>query len=196
MLRNGPWQGRLSAAVLFIVSVVVGQDRAGAPAYFDGEYWEYNVKLVSDTRQGTSSDRLEEAIYRVEIKDGKIEVDEVFSRGNASIHDPLSKHKWFDFPLSVGKKWKYRYHRQRGRKGKARWRFPGLVVAGLETITTPAGTFSAFKITREETQGSYAYWYSPATKSVVKFEHKRYSGGDELRIHLITELIKYKVQKK
>ena len=184
------------AAVLFMVSLVVGQDRASAPVYSDGEYWEYNVKMVSDTRPGTNTERLEEDIYRVKIKDGKIEVDEAFSEGNASIHDPSSRHKWLDFPLSVGKKWKYRYQRQRGRKGKARWRFPGLVVAGLETITTPAGTFSAFKITRKEERGSYAYWYSPATKSVVKIEYKRYSGDDELRVHRITELVKYKVQEK
>jgi len=189
--------GVFGAAVLFVVSVVVGQDRASTPAYSDGEYWEYNVKIVSDTRGGgggSRSDRLEEGTYRVEIKGGAIEADEVFSRGNVSVHGLSSEHKWLEFPLSVGKKWKYKYHRQRRRKG--RWLYPEVEVVSLETVTTPAGSFSAFKITREERRRSYEYWYSPATKSVVKIEYKRYSGGDELRVHRITELVKYKVQEK
>ena len=181
------------AVVLFMVSVVVGQDRADTPAYTDGEYWEYNVKIVTDTRGGSRSDRLEEGTYRVEIKGGAIEADEVFSRGNVSVHGLSSKHKWLEFPLSVGKKWKYKYHRQRRRK--ARWLYPEVEVVSLETVTTPAGSFSAFKITREERRRSFAYWYSPTTKSVVKFEYTRYNRDGEVRIHRITELMKYKVQK-
>ena len=179
----------LGAVVLFMVSVAVGQDRAGTPAYSDGEYWEYNVKKVSDIRQGTGSRRLEEGIYRVKIKDGAIKVYVPFKRGNASIHDPSTLHKWLDFPLHVGKKWNYRYQGRR-----ELWHHPELVVVSLETVTTPAGTFSVFKITRDEKGRSYVYWYSPATKSVVKGDYKKYNNYDELMFHYTRELIKYNVR--
>jgi len=168
------------------------QDRAAAPTYSEGEYWEYKV-----TREGLPalSDQLDSGVYRVEFKKGEIEADEVFWGARASIYNSLSEQKWFNFPLHVGKKWSFRYFWERARGGGT-WQYPELVVDGLETVTTPAGTFKAFKITREEGQRSYIYWYSPGTKSVVNFYYKREHLGTGEITKITWELTAYKVHKK
>ena len=51
-------------------------------------------------------------------------------------------------------------------------------VAGIEDLTTAAGTFRAFKINRRESERAKvsvlgSVYYSPETRSVVKYEYGR-----------------------
>ena len=76
---------------------------------------------------------------------------------------------------------------------RPRWRDPRVI--GKEEVNTPAGSFQAFKIEKEErwalrTGGSgrtmSVYFYSPATKSVVKsYFEQRGPGSGKREIELI-----------
>lgn len=109
-----------------------------------------------------------------------------------TIDGKLSEAKWFDFPLSQGKTW----------KSHGLWKNPmgaigdedlDFTVAGVETVTVPAGTFEAVKIhgtgwwqmTGMSVQGGVGrptakgqtqmmdVWYSPKTKSIIKIEYSK-----------------------
>jgi len=107
-----------------------------------------------------------------------------------TLYDPSSKHKWFEFPFQVGKKWKYRY------RWRKRWLNPEVKVVSVEKVTTPAGTFQAFKVERKERNRSFIYWYSPQTKSVVKYHFERYHRKIDETSTITSELVTYKVHKK
>lgn len=100
--------------------------------------------------------------------------------------------KWLDFPLVQGKTW----------KSHALWKNPigaigdediDYTVAGVETITVPAGTFEAVKVhgtgwwqmTGMSVQGGVGrpsakgqtqmmdVWYSPQAKAIIKIEYSK-----------------------
>ncbi len=185
--------GAIVVGFLATPLTVFGQNEAFAPTYNEGERWEYDVK-VDFKGQGYRSDKLESGVYRVEIKNGEIDGDEVFLRGRATIYDSSAEHKWLDFPLQIGKKWSYRYFREEGKRG--RWETPEVTVVGLETVTTKAGSFRAFKIAIEEEHRSSVYWYSPKTKSAVKFYRERYHRRIDETSKMTSELSAYSVQEK
>jgi len=81
-----------------------------------------------------------------------------------------------NFPLFVGKKWQDEY-KGMGADEVPRHYQNSYEVQKIETVTTPAGTFSAFKIHRnfsatglQKNQDQY-YWYAPDAKVVVKLWH-------------------------
>jgi len=93
------------------------------------------------------------------------------------------------FPLSVGQKWSYEYRwTSRGAK-RIQPRSIEVNVSGVEQVTTPAGSFKAFKIVKQEIwvmgkqagggQGSESttYFYSPDTKSVIKSSYVNENGA-------------------
>jgi hypothetical protein len=85
-----------------------------------------------------------------------------------------SQEQHFKFPLWVGKKWN-------GWQLLVRWRDTQSTLTGIETVTTPAGTFEAYRIERVMVAfaGIYnyydteIYYYSPETRSVIKYDYKR-----------------------
>jgi hypothetical protein len=97
-----------------------------------------------------------------------------FTRRFRRRHLLEAKDQYFNFPLWVGKKWG-------GAERLGRWRDSHCVVTGIETVTTPAGNFDAYRIERfvlmfVETDNVYdteVYFYSPQTRSIVKYEYKR-----------------------
>ena len=109
----------------------------------------------------------------------------------------------FDFPLEVGKTWKYDYKTRRN-DGKGFTTFSvNAKVEGWEEVEVPAGKFKALKVTHTtayftETGGmTYnnqvlrTYWYSPEVKREVKYEFiDRATAGDRSR----TELVEYEVK--
>jgi hypothetical protein len=76
----------------------------------------------------------------------------------------------FDFPLVVGKRW--RYSTESGGRNIVN----ELRVEGVEEVTTPAGTFKAYKIYYRQSEVSRAtsgwvrHWYAPVVKWWVKRE--------------------------
>jgi len=86
--------------------------------------------------------------------------------------------KFFDFPLTVGKKWSFS---ARGlfQNNVVGWSFVN-TLEGHEDVTTKAGTFKAFKLRRDVTIQAFESrsgrpswtdmsWFAPAAKSTVKF---------------------------
>lgn len=167
--------------------VRVSRDQpAEAPAYDKGDSWVYRVKRHSVTWR--SDDAIGKGgdfeiipwgrfskIFSVE-GDKKAEVKRpshlygLLPTGRVQ-EDPS---KYFDFPLFVGKKWQNMFLNGR------RWDTAVNEVTGFEPVATPAGTFPAFKIERivvdTRTDGDvwyyrFNYFYSPETRSVVKYNY-------------------------
>ena len=109
----------------------------------------------------------------------------------------------FDFPLEVGKTWKFDYKARRDDgSGGTTYRVDAKV-DGWEEVEVPAGKFKALKVTHSSAYSTVTggqtfngqllktYWYSPEAKRVVKHDYiDRSNGGDRTR----TELVEYEVK--
>ena len=172
---------RLAIAAIFLIAVfnVLAQEQAPAPTYKDGDFWWY---------------RLAGKIYELTLIGGKLKVydpkpdqkvevegEQAELLGNL-VGAGQGQKEFLEFPLSAGKEWTARYdtgksrHTKRGQQEVMR----SVVnqVMGIEDVKTPAGTFRAFKIETREIQGkkesmSGSLYYSPETRSVVKYEYGR-----------------------
>ncbi len=82
----------------------------------------------------------------------------------------------FDWPLFVGKSWVNRYRMRDHERGRT---WDSIVwdgeVKAYEEVTTPAGTFKAFKIVHGNPYAEVIRWYSPDLGIVVKMKGERYS---------------------
>jgi len=162
--------------------------RVRVPVYKDGDSWVFGVNGV-----GTPQER-----YRVTYKNGRFESsDPDFLTGNddpdslvfgplVSVHlyDPEKKN--LDFPLIPGKEWTFNYRRI-GLSGRRRSYLAEAEVIGpvRDPVETPAGRFKVIEIRRTDTafgRRELTYFYSPETKSVVKFIEKT---GDKIEMELI-----------
>jgi hypothetical protein len=92
------------------------------------------------------------------------------ARGSRKVKDTDPLKNIFDFPLFVGKKWKYTT------ESRVASNVNEFRVEGVEEVETPAGRYSAYKIyfrqteTTRNTSGWIRYWYSPVVKWWVKRE--------------------------
>lgn len=96
----------------------------------------------------------------------------------------------FSWPLEDGKKWRNTYLREKRQEGSSRNFDHRLVVAKIEEVKVPAGTFDAFKIQRYDRYSGNLiaeYWYSPKVKWLVKRRLYQRAGLREW------ELISFKV---
>ncbi|MGH7768027.1 MAG: hypothetical protein ACREQP_11270 [Candidatus Binatia bacterium] len=165
------------AFLLLAASTLFSQEQAAAPAYRDGDYWWY---------------RFAGKVYELAIVEGKLKIfdpkpdQKVAIEGERAeelanlVEIGEAKKDFLDFPLSIGKKWSSQYdtgkQRTVRRGGTATlMRTATSQVTGIEDVKTPAGTFRAFKIERSESQRqkdsiSGSLYYSPQTRSVVKYE--------------------------
>lgn len=105
--------------------------------------------------------------------------------------------RFYDYPLSVGKKWSFKYS-QASKVGpqRTRWQYDA-EVAAQERVKVPAGEFDAFKVVctgfwNSETgsasgRGQLRLWYAPAARGSVKLE---FEGGTTYNV---TELVEMKL---
>jgi len=110
--------------------------------------------------------------------------------------------KYYDFPLSTGKKWQQTTVETDIKTGAKRTHTLSSEVLGSETVTVPAGTFNAIKlITKSElvdvskgetTFGSDTSWYVPELRRSVKSEtaSRKPDGTEDKQI---IQLIEYKL---
>jgi len=163
-----------------------GAQIAEAPDYAKANTtWRYHV--VHILYGGGYRSDADNADYQIQIRNGKYGVARI--EGGQLIPPPLrgwlhaalpvqkiieEKEQYFNFPLWVGKKWT-------GAQLLGRWRDTHCTVIGIETVATPAGTFETYRLERIMVAfaGIYnyydteIYYYSPQTRSVVKFDYKR-----------------------
>lgn len=96
------------------------------------------------------------------------------------------------WPLSVGKTWKTKHTIEYPVTRQTRDRALACSAETEETVTVPAGTFRAIRITcNNERTGALAYriWYSPQIKQMVREETRLSVGGTRTR-----ELIAFKLK--
>lgn len=225
-VTDGAWDNRetinmikiiavLHLLVFFVSSCAVeqarlepkqGEERADAPSYNQGSAWQYRLKrqtLVSSSTDeiGKGGEFLIEPfgnsvrIFRLETN-GRIPVRRIDDLSMmlptaAVLQSPM---KVFDFPLFVGKSWTNWFFAER------RWLRAKNEVAAIETVTTPAGSFRAFRIDRliDVLYSSGNIWfsrwtiyYSPETRSVVKLSYTGETKLDGLETAIEIELLKY-----
>lgn len=170
---------------LFITVAVstFAQEQAPAPTHKDGQSWQFKV---TETFKGISTSNALDGIYEVRIKgdqvivsqstDGKMEPVKGGRTGVLRVlvgKTESEEDQDFKFPLSAGQKWSYNYRRAAIGAPKPVLRNVEVNVTGPEQITTPAGTFKAFKIKKEDGPGKGNVWvtthyWSPETNSVIK----------------------------
>lgn len=140
------------------------------------------LESLSKVSVGTSAAYVYDSQWNLLSQEPNIE-----SRRNRRFTPPYQN---YVFPLELGKSWEARVkHPNRDGDGEVTQDFRSTVV-GWESITVPAGTFNALKIT---TRGSYTtvrppfstisgtnewiIWYAPEVKRLIKFEYEDASGG-------------------
>ena len=172
------------------VATVSAQEQAPAPSFKEGDSWQFNRNNKGQT---TSSSEQISGIYELTFTQGQMKLYEVvgnqkneldvkpggpgeglFAAVASSEQRPTLK-----FPISVGQKWTYEYETTPVGARVAQKRSAEVMVTGMETVTTPGGSFKAYKLLRTEqwrgagqravwNKSTATYFYSPETKSVVK----------------------------
>ncbi len=129
-------------------------------------------------------------------------VSRVPTKGNTVQYSPDSGR--IVFPLSVGKTWAVKNSFALGEVRRGSEELTA-TVDGWEEITTPAGKFSALKLTwsgyYRSSNGSQSgtgklevtLWYSPVVKRSVKSIYKEYDWNGQLITWAVSELLSYSV---
>jgi hypothetical protein len=189
------------------------QEQAEAPVYKSGGSWTYRA---IDKPIGSSTSNVLTGDFEITFQEGKRRIFRLEDGQKVEEDNPreltlmlptkgiiASDTQYFPFPLTVGKKWTAKYYS----KPLSKWITPQSSVTGIETITIPAGTFSAFRIERHTSYSTgstflgfrnwnwtHIYFYSPQTQSVVKyhFQNEVQSEGGSLTLDrtIDIELIK------
>jgi hypothetical protein len=184
-------KGFFQVAVVLLAMTAVNlfaQEQAPAPTFKEGDTWRFNIVATGFL---ASSTEMLQGTYEVAYSQGQVKVaslsgdkkEELITgqdRPAETLVALVASSEIFEnvkFPLSVGQKWKYSYRWKAAGVRNANTRNVEIEVAGIEQVTTPAGTFKAFKLQQtafwSRNQGgpynsTNTYFYSPDTKSVIK----------------------------
>ena len=198
------------AIALFWTGIIAfAQEQAPAPSFKEGDNWQVNI-----TRKGqfvSSSEQLT-GIYELAFSQGKVKLYEVSgnqktelemkpdgpTEGLLTVVGQSEQRPQLKFPLSVGQKWTYEYKTRPPGFKQDQNRSVEVSVTGMEQVTTPAGSFKAYKLVRTEswlrqgkqtgwTSNTVTYFYSPETRSIVK----RSSANETSSATVELELIKF-----
>jgi hypothetical protein len=185
-----------------IAASASGQDQAPAPVFKEGDTWQFN--RTNKGQLVSSSERIS-GIYELVFSQGQIKIYEVVGNqkneldvkpggpgeGLLAAVANSEQRPTLKFPLSVGQKWTYEYDSlgAGARPGaQAQKRSVEVIVSGMEQVTTPGGSFTAYKLVRTEqwraggrnvvwNKATTTYFYSPETRSVVKSSSLQENSG-------------------
>ncbi|MGE5305439.1 MAG: hypothetical protein ACM3TN_19190 [Alphaproteobacteria bacterium] len=189
-MNKGMLSVGFAIALFWSSAIALAQEQAPAPSYKEGDTWQY--KRDQKGQIVSSSERIS-GVFELVLSQGNVKVYEINGNEKTEVDvtpggpgDGLSalvahneQRPILKYPLSVGQKWNYEYESTPAGARQTQKRSVEVVVAGIEQITTPAGTFKAYKLVRSEKwQGAgrraawngntTTYFYSPETRSVVK----------------------------
>jgi hypothetical protein len=179
----------LGAGVLLIPAFKVFGQEALAPVYKEGECWVF--RSVSKNYQGYVSGDLalpvngEHKICFLERKFFEIDGATKSQISTGSVWNNIlymRENRYLKFPLIVGQKRTEAFEtRIRGTNRVQRGTAESSVL-GIEDITSSAGAYQTFKIETNhwcggKSCGRYIYFYSPQTKSVVKYNYEATLGS-------------------
>ena len=186
-----------------VCAFVFAQDQAPAPNFSEGDFWQFKVTEKGFIGYSSEAgDAVYELVYSQSgIKmlrlfgDQKEELDRQASFPVLALLGLSKGQEDLRFPLSLGQKWTYEYKFTPRGARRANVVSVEISVMGSEDVTTPAGTFRALRIHKDEgwsrpgggrTQQITTYFYSPQTKSIVKSKMESEDGARRE-----VELIKY-----
>ena len=192
---------RILVLFLLMSFKAYAQDPINAPVYQQGDCWTFSA--VNKNYLGYTSNALEDGEHEICYEAGRFyKVGKGDKYGVTGVWVGLlhmggvDTRKFLDnFPLFVGKKWSLDYVTEvRGTNRRER-RHAETQVVGIEHVQTKLGAMQAFKIERSQwwygsLTGKYTYYWSPQTKSVVKYNYEAILGSNATRQ---IELIKYDV---
>ena len=160
--------------------------RAEAPDYLKaGGVWKYRVTSHSGSGgyrsnivNGDFQVRMRKGVRSIVQFDGETTIRPT-NMGALTLMLPTTAvlqnpAQYLNFPLWIGKEWKGTQRVQN------RWLDSKNVVTGLEMVKTQAGSFEAYRIERyvvtfiyvRNYYRTYVYFYSPETRSIVKYDFK------------------------
>jgi hypothetical protein len=196
-----------AVALFWSTAVVLAQEQA-APVHKEGDTWQFNF---SRKGQIASSTEQNDGMYELSITQGVVKIYQ--ANGNQKNDMPIQpdgpsqgllrligKSDQHDrpnlkFPLSAAQKWTYQYVTRPPNTRRDQRRSVEVSVAGMEQVTTPAGTFKAYKLIRSESWSSgiagtgstntTTYFYSPETRSIVKSSTVNDNNPGTVEIELI-----------
>ena len=176
-------------ALFFSTAIVLAQEQVPAPSFKEGDTWQINIGRQGQV--GSSTDQ-NEGLYEIVYTQGKARVFKIEGgqktevdtapdspgEGLLGVIGKNARRPDLKFPLSVGQKWNYEVMvRPVGARREQR-RSAEVSVVGQEQVTTPAGSFKAYKLVRSEswsagiggspTSSTSTFFYSPETRSIVK----------------------------
>jgi hypothetical protein len=198
-MRRSVMLGVFAIAIVFSQTAAFSQDEATKPKYKNGETWLYTLKEGGSI--GSSSRSLN-GTYELSIVDGKLKVAAVNGSEKedleprpASLVGMLTFGPNLDFPFIVGKQWTRDYKGTYVGSSKQMSRKITYEVKAIEQVTTPAGTYRAFKLESDDRAGprdyyTTTYWYSPETRSIVKSKFDGSAGGQQTGLQREIELTK------
>jgi hypothetical protein len=188
---------------------ILAQEQAAAPVHKEGDTWQFNF---SRKGQVASSTEQNDGMYELSITQGVVKIYETNgSQKNAILIQLdgssqgllrlIGKSDQQDrpnlkFPLLAGQKWNYELVTRPAGSKRDQRRHAEVNVAGIEQVTTPAGTFKAYKLIRNESwsaAGQFGsggsvtttYFYSPETRSIVKSSSVNDNNPGTVEIELI-----------
>jgi hypothetical protein len=200
-----------AAAIFWSTVIAFAQEQAPAPSFKEGDTWQFNF---SRKGQIASSTEQNNGMYELSITQGVVKVYEVNGNQKNEIaiqpdgptqgllrligKSDQQERPNVKFPLSAGQKWTYQYETTPPGLPRAQRRHVEVNVTGMEQVTTPVGSFKAYKLIRSESwsmTGRYGgsgrggstttYFYSPETRSIVKSSTVNDNNPGTVEIELI-----------
>jgi len=190
----------LVAGVLLITAFKVFGQEAQAPVYKDRECWLFRSvsKNFMGSVSGVSALPVDGDHKICFLKGQFFEVDgdaksqiSTASTWNSIFY--MKENRQLKFPLIVGQKWNEEFETRVRGTNRLEQRKSETQVLGIEHIMTTAGAYPTFKLQRDSwclagLCDKWVYFYSPETKSVVKFNYEALKGSSATRE---VELIKF-----
>src|SRR4030095_11391632 len=141
----------LAAVISWSTAVVFAQEQAPAPSFKEGDTWQFNI---SRKGQLTSSTEQNDGMYELSVTQGAVKLYDV--NGGQKNEMPIqpdgptqvllglvgksNQRPYLKFPLSAGQKWTYQYETRPAGLPRDQRRSVEVNVAGMEQVTTPAGS--------------------------------------------------------
>jgi hypothetical protein len=200
-----------AAALFWSTAVVFTQEQAPAPSFKEGDTWQFNISRKGQIASSTDQN---DGMYELSVAQGAVKLYDV--NGGQKTEIPIQpegptqallflvgkseQQPGLRFPLSVGQKWTYQYQTRPAGLPRDQRRSVEVNVAGMEQVTTAAGSFKAYKLIKSESwsttgprggtgggSNTATYFYSPETRSIVK----RSNVNDNNPGTVETDLIKF-----
>lgn len=178
---------------------VFAQERSEAPTFNNGDFWQFRVVEQGEYMK---TERELNGVYEIVYTNGQFNAFKLESNKRIELNSDAgvllglvgqTALQHIQFPLFEGKTWTTDYVFRPRRREVDRNIRAVTKVTDFADVTVSAATFKAFKLERDARFKSvdhwnFVYYWSPQTKSVVKYEMNVLKGeaaGDKREIELI-----------